>query len=302
MTIRNILAVGGGAMGSQPAFYYAMHGYDVVQYDISKKALAACREYHQRYVEPFQVVFPTMTDEDIHAGLARIRYSADLADAAKDADLVTESVPEVLEVKRQVWADLGRLCPDHTIFTTNTSTLAPGTIADATGRPGRFLALHYAMGIWDSPIAEVMKHPGTENAAFEQVLEFVEEARLVPIRLEKEQPGYVINTLLVPWLQGALELVVNDICSFQDVDRTWMICSQGMPMGPIGVIDQVGFEVCRNIQRLKTAADPDNPQYQKNIDDLERNFLDKGYQGALGGKGFYDYPDPEYSRPDFLGN
>jgi len=302
MRIRNILAVGGGVMGSQPGFYYAMNGYDVVQYDISREALAACREYHQVYVEPFRATFPAVTDEQIEAGLARIRYSSDLAEAARDADLVTESVPEVLEVKRQVWADLHRHCPAHTIFTTNTSTLLPSAIADATGRPGQFLALHYCIGMWDGPIGEVMKHPGTEDSVFQQVVEFVESANLIPIKLEKEQPGYVINSILLPWLQGAVDLVVNGICSYQDVDRTWMLCSRGMPLGPIAILDLVGFEVYRNVQIAKAVAEPGNAQYQKNIDYLEENFISHGYKGAMSGQGFYSYPEPEYTQPNFLKN
>lgn len=302
MEIRNILAVGSGVMGSQPSFYFAMYGYDVVQYDISQEALEACKQYHKIYIEPFRAAFPAFTDEQIQAGLARIRYSSDLAEAASDADLVTESVPEILEVKRQVWAELNRHCPSHTIFTTNTSTLPPSAIADATGRPGQFLALHYSIGMWDGPIGEVMKHPGTEDSVFRQVVEFVNSVNLIPIRLEKEQPGYVINTLLLPWMQGGLELVVNGICSYQDVDRAWMLCSRGMRLGPIAILDLVGFEVYRNVQRNKAAAEPDNPQYQKNINYLEENFISKGHTGASSGQGFYSYPEPEYAQPDFLKN
>jgi 3-hydroxybutyryl-CoA dehydrogenase len=302
MKIKNVLAVGGGVMGSQASFYYALNGFDVVQYDISEESLDTCRKYHSQFVDGYRAARPSVTDEEVQAGLARIRYSSDLAEAAQEADLVTESAPESLEIKRQVWADLNRYCPEHTVFTTNTSTLPPSTYADATGRPGKFLALHYGNPIWDTRIAEVMKHPGTEDSAFLQVVEFVESAHLVPIKLEKEQPGYVINTLLVPWLFGALDLVVNDICSYQDVDRTWMLCSQGMSRGPIGVMDVVGFEVLRNVYRLKAAADLGNLQYQKNIDYLEENFINKGYLGVLSGQGFYSYPDPEYARPDFFDN
>jgi 3-hydroxybutyryl-CoA dehydrogenase len=298
--IKNILAIGAGTMGSQASFYYAMNGFDVIQFDVSEEALAACKQHHRGYIEPFRAACPSFTDEDIEAGLARLSYSSDLEAAAEHADLVTESVPEVLEIKQQVYADLHRFCPEHTIFTTNTSTLPPSAIAPSTGRPERFLALHYAMGIWDSPIGEVMKHPGTDDAVFQEVVDFVEASNLVPIGIEKEQPGYIINSLLVPWLTAGLSLVVNGISSYQDVDRTWMICCRGMRMGPMGVMDLVGFEVSRNVNRLLAAAEPDNPQYQKNIDYLEENFINKGHTGALSGQGFYSYPDPEYLEPGFL--
>lgn len=300
MTIKNILALGAGAMGSQASFYYAMQGFDVTQFDISDEALEACKQHHRNYAEDFRSVHTEVTDEDIEAGLARITYSSNLEAAAENADLVTESVPEVLEIKQQVYTELARFCPEHTIFTTNTSTLPPSSFAQFTGRPERFLALHYAMGIWHSPIAEVMKHPGTDEAVFQEVVSFVEAARLVPIKIEKEQPGYIINSLLVPWLNAGLSLVVNGVSTPEDVDKTWIICGQGMRVGPLGVVDMVGFEVTRNVQRLLGAANPDNPQYPKNIAYIEEHFLNKGHKGVSSGQGFYSYPDPSYLDPDFL--
>jgi 3-hydroxyacyl-CoA dehydrogenase len=300
MTINNLMALGAGVMGSQVSFYHAMRGANVTQFDISEEALAACKEYHCGYVDAFRAVNPSFTDADIEAGLARINYSSDLEAAAQNADLVIESVPEVLEIKQKVYADLDRFCPPHTIFTTNTSTLRPSAIAPSTGRPERFLALHYSNGIWNAPIAEVMKHPGTDDTVFQEIVGFAQASELVPIKLEKEQPGYIINSLLVPWLVAGLSLVVNGISSHQDVDKTWMICSRGMQTGPMGVLDQVGFEVARNVFRLQAAAEPNNPQYQKNIDYLEKHFINRGLTGVLGGQGFYRYPNPEYEEPDFL--
>ena len=104
----------------------------------------------------------------------------------------------------------------------------------------------------------------------------------------------------MPWLTAGLSLVVNGISSHQDVDKTWMICNQGIGMGPIGVLDLVGFDVARNIFRLLAAAEPNNPQHQKNLDYLEEHFINKGLTGALSGQGFYSYPNPEYAEPDFL--
>lgn len=300
MAIKNVLALGGGTMGSQVSFYHAMYGVNVTQFDINDEALAACKEYHRKYVADFRAVRPNFTDADIEAGLARIRYTTDLQTGAADADLVIESVPEVLDIKQKIYADLNRFCPQHTIFTTNTSTMKPSDMAEATGRQERFLALHYANPIWHSPLAEVMKHSGTEDQYFQEVVKFAEDSELAPIKLEKEQPGYIINTLLVPWTTAALSLVANGISTPQDIDKTWIICGSGTCRGPMGILDLVGFEVCRNVQRLLAAAEPNNPQYQKNIDYLEEHFLSKGHTGVLSGQGFYSYPNPEYLDPEFL--
>ena len=115
--IKNVLALGAGAMGSQASFYYAMNGCNVTQFDVSDEALEACKRYHHGYVPAYRAARPSTTDEEIKAGLDRIRYSSDLESAAKDAELVTESAPEVLEIKQQLYADLNRFCPEHTIFT-----------------------------------------------------------------------------------------------------------------------------------------------------------------------------------------
>ncbi len=300
MTIKNVLVLGAGTMGGQVSFYHAMYGFNITQFDISEESLAACKAQHREYVPSFLAARPSFSQTDVEAALDRITYTTDLLAAAKDADLVSESVPEVLEIKQKLYADLNRYCPEHTIFTTNTSTLMPSSFAEATGRPDRFLALHYGNPVWVNPGAEIMKHPGTEHSYFEDVVKFAEVSKLVPIKLEKEQPGYIMNSLLVPWTNAALALVVNGVSTYQDVDKTWLLGANGMERGPFGVFDLVGFEVARNIQRLLAAAEPNNPQYQKNIDYLEEHYINQGKTGALSGEGFYKYPNPAYLSPDFL--
>jgi 3-hydroxybutyryl-CoA dehydrogenase len=298
MTIKNILAIGAGTMGSQPSFYYAMQGYDVIQYDITDSALENANALHQTYGEAYRAVFTETTDADIEAGLSRISYTTDLAAAAKNADLVTESVPEVLEIKQDIYSKLSNLCPEHTIFATNTSTMLPSDMAEFTGRPDRFLALHYGLPMWNTRIGEVMKHPGTAHEVFEQVVKFVEDANLIPIKLEKEQPGYITNSLLVPWVTAGMGLVANEISSVEDVDRTWMQCTK-MQAGPLGIIDSLGFEVARNVSNLMAAANPADPILPKIIAMLNDSIA-KGHTGELSGQGFYSYPNPSYLEPGFV--
>ena len=134
--------------------------------------------------------------------LARIVYSSDLAEAVQDADLVVEAVPERLDLKREVYTKLGQTAPAKTIFATNSSTLLPSAMADFTGRPERFLALHFADPVWSSNIAEVMGHPRTDSSVYEAVVDFARRIGMEPIELTKEQPGYVLNSLLVPFLRA----------------------------------------------------------------------------------------------------
>ena len=159
--------------------------------------------------------------------------------------------------------------------------------------------MHFANRIWVSHVAEVMKHPGTDPEVFERVLKFATEIGMVPIRIEKENNGYVMNALLMPLLGAAQNLVVNGIASPQDVDRTWMISTQ-VTVGPCGVMDVIGLETVFSIADLWANALGDE-QMRRNADYVKQNFLDKGKLGVKTGEGFYTYPDPEYAKPGFFG-
>ena len=186
-------------------------------------------------------------------------YTDDLPAAVRNADLISESVPESLAIKESFWREASRHAPAHTVFTTNTSTLAPSALVDFVDRPQNFLALHFAIGVWDSNIGEVMGHPGTDADVFERVLTFAGEIGLVPIPIRKEQSGYIINSLLVPWCTAALDLLVREVSDYQSIDRTWMITMQS-DMGPCGMMDRMGLgvvhHVAQNIEALESAALP----------------------------------------------
>lgn len=297
MKITNVLIVGTGTLGSQIGFQCARHGFATTMYDIKEEGLEFSKKYHQEIGEATKVDLG-LDDAPIAAAHANLSYTTDLVAAAKDCDLVSESVPENPELKRKVFAELNELCPDHTIFTSNSSTLLPSEIADATGRPERFLALHFANRIWVANVGEVMKHPGTAPEVFERVLEFAAEIGMVPIRIDKEHNGYVLNALLLPVLTAAQTLVANGIASPADVDRTWMISTQA-PMGPIAIMDMVGLETVFAIGDHWANVTGDEQQ-RKNSDFLKEHYLDKGKLGVKSGEGFYRYPDPEFMKSDFL--
>src|SRR5450432_3807163 len=159
MNIKKVMIAGSGNLGSQIGFQCAMHGFDTIMYDLREDSLDSCRASHREIAALFQNQ-KGRSKAETDAALARISYTTDLAEAGRDADLVSESVPENPEIKLQFYALLSKCCPAKTIFTTNTSTLLPSQFAEATGRPARFLALHFANEIWDRNIGEVMGHPG----------------------------------------------------------------------------------------------------------------------------------------------
>ncbi|WP_367306796.1 3-hydroxyacyl-CoA dehydrogenase [Alicyclobacillus acidocaldarius] len=295
MRFRNITVAGGGVLGSQIAYQTAFHGFPVVIYDISDEALAKVRDRLEK-LKPNYMRDLGASQEQVNAAMDRIRLTADLADAVREADLVIEAVPEIPEVKREFYERLANVAPSHTVFATNSSTLLPSQFAEATGRPEKFLALHFANSIWRHNTAEVMRHPGTDEQVFEDVIEFARAIGMVPLPLRKEQPGYILNSLLVPFLEAAQMLWVNEVADPETIDKTWMIAT-GAKEGPFAILDTVGIRTAYNIASGKAKAG--NEAYAKLAEKLKA-MIDQGKLGRESGEGFYRYPNPRFKEPDFL--
>ncbi|MGI6879479.1 3-hydroxyacyl-CoA dehydrogenase [Microbacterium sp. gxy059] len=281
--MQNLTVLGTGVLGSQIIFQSAYAGKDVVAYDLSDEILAKLADRWEYLKAAYLRDLPDATPEKLDAAVARIRTSADLADAVKDADIVIEAVPERLDIKQQTWEDVAKVAPETTVFCTNSSTLLPSDIAPFTGRPEKFLALHFANEVWKFNTGEVMGHAGTDPQVFEQVAQFAEEIGMVPIRVRKEQPGYVLNSLLVPFLNAGAALFVKGVASPEDIDRTWKIAT-GAPSGPFEIFDVVGMMTPYNLGMSSS-----DPVQQEFAEILKRDYIDKGYLGKGSGRGFYTY-------------
>jgi 3-hydroxybutyryl-CoA dehydrogenase len=278
----NLTVLGTGVLGSQIIFQAAFHGKNVVAYDINDEILSKLPARWEYLKKAYRADLGT-SDADLDAAVARIRPSSDLADALKDADLVIEAVPERLDIKQSTWEQVGNLAPEKTIFATNSSTLLPSDIAPFTGRPNRFLAYHFANEVWKFNTGEIMRHPGTDDDAFDAVVKFAEEMGMVPIKIQKEQPGYVLNSLLVPFLNAGASLLVRGIASVEDIDKTWKIAT-GSPSGPFEIYDVVGMMTPYNLSK-----DSDDPEQRAFAELLKTEYIDKGRMGKGVGHGFYDY-------------
>jgi 3-hydroxybutyryl-CoA dehydrogenase len=282
--LTNITVLGTGVLGSQIAFQTAFSGFEVVAWDVDETALEAARVRFRKLADRYiREDFDGAAGGKAEAALGRLSYSSDLADAVKDADLVVEAVPEQLELKRDIYARMGAVAPEKTIFATNSSTLLPSKLMDATGRPDRFLALHFANEIWKFNVGEVMGTELTSPAAYDTVVEFARDIGMVPIEIKKEKAGYVLNSLLVPFLNAAGELLVDGIADPETIDKTWRIAT-GAPSGPFQIYDVIGINTPYNVAR----ANP-NPKSQAFADYLKTNYLDKGKLGVATGEGFYTY-------------
>ncbi|MFC4126705.1 3-hydroxyacyl-CoA dehydrogenase, partial [Nocardia rhizosphaerae] len=284
MTIefRTITVLGTGVLGSQIAFQTAFHGFDVTAYDIDDAAITAARERFDGLAAVYRQEVPGADADKTAATAAGITLTTDLAAAAAEADLIIEAVPEVLAIKRDLYGKLASLAPERTVFATNSSTLLPSDLADATGRPDRFLALHFANHVWKFNTAEVMGTDRTDPAVFAAVAGFAKDIGMVPIELHKEKAGYVLNSLLVPFLNSGIELAAGGYAEPAAVDETWRIAT-GAPMGPFQMLDIIGLTTPYNILVNGSEA------HRKLAAWLKENYIDKGKLGAATGEGFYRY-------------
>jgi len=292
MNYKKITVAGCGVLGSQIAFQIAFKGFNVTVYDISDEAVESAKERISKLKPRYQKHFRT-TEEEVNQAFNRLSFYSDLSKAVAEADLVIEAVPEVVQIKSDFYKKLGAVAPEKTIFATNSSTLLPSQFAEDTGRPEKFLALHFANQIWVSNTAEVMKHPGTDPEVFDDMLEFAKAIGMVALPLHKEQPGYILNSLLVPLLEAAQLLLVNGISDVESIDKTWQIAT-GSPKGPFQILDVIGITTAYNIANAK--AQTGNPEFEKVAQVLKTEYIDKGKLGIATGEGFYNYK----KKPDLV--
>lgn len=296
MNLKNITVAGSGVLGSQIAFQTAYNGFNVNVYDINDEAIDKAKERFSAFKEIYKRDM-NATDQQIEDAYSRIAYYTDLQEAVKEADLVIEAVPETTEIKTAFYEKLASVAPEKTIFASNSSTLLPSQFAEVTGRPEKYLHLHFANEIWRNNTAEVMGHPGTDTEVFNTIVAFSEAIGMVALPVYKEQPGYVLNSLLVPLLTAAENLLVNEVATHETIDKAWML-GTGAPKGPFAMLDIIGINTPYYLSLAKAqAGDKDAAKVAKY---LKEEFLDKGKMGKQNGKGFYNYPNPAFEDKDFL--
>jgi 3-hydroxybutyryl-CoA dehydrogenase len=294
--VRRVTVVGGGTMGQQIGFQCAGHGYDVAIYEIDPAALEAAGERIDAYAAGLES--GGMITSDLRASArARITLTSDLAAAAREADVVSEAVPEDPDLKGRVLAEFNVACPPRTIFTTNTSTLLPSQFARASGRGDRLLALHFHLPVWVNNLADVMPHPGTAPAVTQLVLAFARRIGQVPIELRREHNGYVFNSMYGALNTAAIGLAQQGVASIEDIDRAWMHITRAS-VGPLGALDAVGLDTAWTITDYWARRLGDE-QLRANAAFLKA-YVDRGDVGVKSGRGFYTYPDPAYAQPGFI--
>lgn len=280
--MKTVGIVGCGLMGSGIAQISAQAGYKTIVREVNdellKKGLGKIEDFLSKGVAKGKV-----TEEQKKAVLANLSGTTRLADL-KDADIVIEAAIENIALKKELFGELDRLCPEQTIFASNTSSLTITEMAAATKRPDRFVGLHFFNPVPLMKLVEVVRTIATCQATFDAAFAFAKTLGKEPIAC-KDNSGFVVNLLLVPYLLDAIRAVENGVASIEDIDKGMML-GCGYPMGPLTLLDFVGLDTTYYIANImfeeyreaKYAPPP-----------LLRKMVLAGLHGKKGGKGFYDY-------------
>ncbi len=295
-TIKNVTIVGSGVQGSMLAFRSAIYNKNVCIYDVSlnatEKAVAKVKQWLSEYVAAGKI-----SKEDMEAALLRIRVSDHLKDAVEEADLVIENVPEKLELKQKSWEEIDAAAPAETLLTTNSSSLRSSQIGINVKRKDKTFNLNFMTPTTDD-LVEVMWNAFTSDESKKLILDFLISNNHIPIVTNKEIKGFSLNRVWRAMKKECLNLWADGYIKPEDLDRAFMM-EWETDRGPFGQMDRVGLDVVRDIEYSyynESGEGSDIPP--KALDEM----IEKGWLGEKAGKGFYEYPDPSYQRPDFLRN
>lgn len=294
---KNITIAGGGVLGSQIAFQVAAGNFNVSLYDISESALNQAR----KRIEKIKIQYEKdmgVSKNKVNTLEHNITYYSSLHEATSNSDLIIEVVPENHKIKEKFYKQLAQVCPEKAYIVTNSSTLRPSDFEEFTGRPKKFAALHFANHVWVNNTGEVMVASQTSEETFNKILAFARDINLTVLPIRKEQPGYILNTLLVPLLTSAQRLLASNTANFEMIDKVWMIATQSKK-GPFAIIDIVGLNTAYNIacDLYKKTQNP----IDKKIIEILKEKVNNNELGVAVGKGFYDYTKGvPYETKDFL--
>ena len=319
MEYKKIVIIGGGVLGTQIAYQCAYNGYEttiLIRPDDNKpKIKKSLEKLKKTYIETLTEMTPKhnwarglantnnfnreKSIEQATNAIENIKIETDQKKALEDADLVIESITENIEIKRNLYEQISNLLPEKTVIVTNSSTLLPSKLAEYTKRPNKFLSMHFANSIWKNNIVEVMGHEKTEEKYFNEIIEFAKSIRMIPLPVTKEKSGYLLNSMLVPFLLSAMDLYANGISDPESIDKAWTL-GTGAPKGPFQIMDTVGLETVKNIveqyQKVPTLINPllkkmMLPYNYRGMLKIVNKYIEEGKLGKSAGEGFYKYDD-----------
>jgi 3-hydroxybutyryl-CoA dehydrogenase len=288
MAVNRIVVLGAGLMGQGIAEAIASTGTDVILLDrtarLAEKGKAGIGESIDREIEKWG-----LTKADKKAILARIILSTDLQ-VVKNATMVIECIPEKFRVKMEMFSRMDDLCPDETVFITNTSTLSITELASHTNRPDRFIGMHFLHPVPKIPVVEIVRGLKTSDKTYQTAREFADLLGKTAVMVY-EYPGYVTTRVIIPLLNEAMHVVMEGVATAHDID-TAMKLGFGFTVGPLALADMMGLDVVMSQMEnlLKELS-----EHKYNPCPLLRKMVRAGYLGVKTGQGFFKY-DKEGNR------
>jgi 3-hydroxybutyryl-CoA dehydrogenase len=282
VTIAKVGVLGCGQMGSGIAQVAALGGFDVLARDLEEAQLERGRKNISGSLGKF-FEKGKLTAEARDAALGRLRFTTEL-EQLSSCDLIIEAVTEDLELKNRQWAALDRVCGPATLFASNTSSLSIMAMAAVTGRPDRFLGLHFFNPVPLMPLVEVVRSVATSSETLEAGLAFVRRLGKEPV-VAKDSAGFIVNLLLIPYLLDAARAVERGVATIGDVDAG-MTLGCGHPMGPLMLLDFVGLDTAVKVGDI-LFDEFREPRYAPPA--LLKRMVLAGWLGKKSGRGFYDW-------------
>lgn len=282
MEVKNVGVVGCGLMGSGIAEVFARHGYHVVVREINTQALEAGRTRLRSSMER-GLARGKLSQEEFDAAWKNLNFTTDLG-AMQDRDLVVEAAVENLPLKKEIFAELDRITPAHAILASNTSSLSITEMAAVTNRPDQVLGMHFFNPVPVMPLLELVRGLLTSEKTLEMA-RALGAALGKQVILAKDNPGFIVNLLLVPYLLDAIRALENGVGTKEDID-TGVKLGLNHPMGPFTLLDFVGLDTTLFIADAMYEEFKD-PRYA--APPLLRRMVTAGLLGRKSGRGFYDY-------------